>query len=270
MRSSVIGSRTLRDGVVAASYAGVGARTIVMAYLAICSIGFGDARADNAIEQATEAPVASEITCGGRPGRPYEADGAGGRNAHLAPIVDTIAAAPPTWKTIILGTHKNADALRGALKAAGCRVGNLASEVLERPAFTVSKSRIEVDLTVLSVADLGFGAAGASRAEVYKRATRLGLGLCPAEVAPQLRLQYADQPLGEFLRIAMAPMVTTGGDFVVLGVANGGAGLLLIADDAHPNLTVPPSVRFVFVRHPTGRPPAAAAAQRIQRVEVKD
>jgi hypothetical protein len=72
--------------------------------------------------------------------------------------------------------------------------------------------------------------------------------LCPAEVAPQLRLQYPDQPPGEFLRIAMAPIATNRGD-VGFVVGNGGLGLLLIGADGRPHRVVSPMVRFVFV-HP--------------------
>jgi hypothetical protein len=57
-----------------------------------------------------------------------------------------------------------------------------------------------------------------------------------------------NQPLGESLHIAMAPVVTDEGDVVDLSVAIGGAGLLLIGGDARPDLIVPPTIRFVFVR----------------------
>jgi hypothetical protein len=52
--------------------------------------------------------------------------------------------------------------------------------------------------------------------DLYRRALQLGLELCPAEGAPQLRLEYLNQPVGEFLHVAMRPIATYGGDLVDL------------------------------------------------------
>lgn len=46
-----------------------------------------------------------------------------------------------------------------------------------------------------SVEGLGF-ARGAAMGEILARAGRLGLGLCPLELGPWLRLEYLDQPEG--------------------------------------------------------------------------
>ena len=105
-----------------------------------------------------------------------------------------------------------------------------------------------------SVSALGFGEAGASLKEIYARASRLGLALGPAEVGPALRLGYLDQPLGEFLRIAMNPVARYGGEPVDFTIGNGGAGLLLIGGDFRSGLVVSGATRFVFVRHAPGGP----------------
>jgi hypothetical protein len=172
-------------------------------------------------------------------------DEARGAGSLPAPIDDNACAALPIWKTITLGIHDSADSLRQAVRR---HAGRLAGEALDGPDFGISKVKTDVDLVVLSAAELGFEAESEPLAEIYAQAARIGLELCPAEVAPQLRLQYLDQPLGEFLHVAMKPLATEGGDFVNLSLANGGAGLLLIGGDGSPGLMVPSTLRFVFVR----------------------
>jgi hypothetical protein len=152
------------------------------------------------------------------------------------------------WKRVTLGTYKGVNAVRDALDAARMRVGESADEILGRPAFPYGKTKSELDLVVLTAADLGFPAGSTPVGEIYRRAMQLGLELCPAEVGPQLRLQYANQPLGEFLHIAMQPIASWRGDLVDLTVANGGAGLLLLGGDGSPDLKLHSSVKFVFVR----------------------
>jgi hypothetical protein len=116
------------------------------------------------------------------------------------------------WRTVTLGTYKTIDALRDALDAKRILVGDTADEILGRPAFNLSRMRRDAPLVVLSVSEFGFEEEGASLGEIYTRARQLGFELCPAEVAPQLRLQYLNQPLGEFLHIAMAPIARYGGE----------------------------------------------------------
>lgn len=154
------------------------------------------------------------------------------------------------WKQITLGTYKGVNALREALDAAHVRIGDSADEILGRPAFLFSKTRIDVDLVVITVAELGFDDA-ASLADIYLRAAALGLELCPAEAAPALRLQYRDQPLGEFLHVAMRPIATYGGELIALSVGNGGTGLLILGGTGDPGELRSRMAKFVFVRPAT-------------------
>src|SRR6185369_13564534 len=141
------------------------------------------------------------------------------------------AADVQVWKTIFVGTFADTFALRNALDAAGCSIGDLAGQILARPAFSLSATKTSVELFAVSAAELGFETDTASLADIYARARQLGFGLAAAEVAPQLRLQYFDQPIGEFLIIGMEPIRRWSGEPVVLTVANGGAGLILIGQD---------------------------------------
>jgi hypothetical protein len=168
--------------------------------------------------------------------------------AAMPPIPVRSAVAVPVWKTITVGTFANSFALRNALDAAGCGVGDSAGEILARPAFTLSATKTDVELVAVSVAELGFQTDTASLADIYARARQLGFGLAAAEVAPQLRLQYFDQPIGEFLIVAMEPIKTWAGEPVIFNVVNGGAGLILIGQDGGADAEISVASRFLFVR----------------------
>jgi uncharacterized protein YjiS (DUF1127 family) len=158
------------------------------------------------------------------------------------------AADVPVWKRITIGTFSDSLSLSNALNAVGCGIGHSAGKVLARPAFTVSAAKADVELFAVSAAELGFETDTASLADVYARAQQLGFGLAAAEIAPQLRLQYFDQPVGEFLIIGMSPIKTWDGEPVILTVANGGAGLILIGQDGSADAQISVVSRFLFVR----------------------
>lgn len=104
------------------------------------------------------------------------------------------------WKTIRLGTGLNTEEdFEAALKGGGFII--CVDRVLG--GRMVSPSEIEVDLVLCTIADLGFTTTTTLRKDVISRGEDLGLEKCVAEVGPQLRLQYADQPPGERLIIAM-------------------------------------------------------------------
>jgi len=168
--------------------------------------------------------------------------------ARSAPISRETAADFPVWKRITIGTGNGVDVVRDRLDAARIFVGDTADEILGRPAFVFGRTRMQLDLVVVTPAELGF-LERVTLADIYHRAMQRGLELCPAETAPLLRLAYADQPVGEFLHVAMHPVATWSGNLVDLTVANGGAGLVLLGGDASPGLELSPATKFVFV-HP--------------------
>jgi hypothetical protein len=153
----------------------------------------------------------------------------------------------PTWKTITLGTFADSFALRNALDKKGCSIGGLAAELLARPAFVVGSTRT-VELVAVSAAELGFKTESVTLAAIYARAQQFGFELAAAEIGPQLRLQYLDQPMGEFLIVGMEPIKTWSGELVILNVANGGAGLILIGQDGRSDAEIAAASPIVFVR----------------------
>jgi hypothetical protein len=165
------------------------------------------------------------------------------------------------WRTITLGSYKGVDAYRDALDIAKIKIGDSADEILGRPAFPYARTKTDVELAVLSAADLGVESDQASLAEVYQRARQAGLELCPAGVGPQLRLEYRNQPLGEALDIAMEPVATYRGDPTILTLVNWGTGLMLIGRDGRPESMVFRKSRFVFAVPTKGRLEAVRGPQ---------
>jgi hypothetical protein len=172
----------------------------------------------------------------------------------------TSASDVAVWKIVEIGTFSNSLAFLGAMRGMGCSVGDAAAAVLAQPGLTVSATKATVELIMLSAAELGFQGETASLRQIYAFAHRLGFELAPVEIAPQLRLQYLDQPIGEFLTIGMTPVHTPIGDPVILTIANGGAGLILISQDGRDDAEIPVTSRFVFVR-----PRDAAPTKAIQK-----
>ncbi len=108
----------------------------------------------------------------------------------------------PVFRTIQIGTHSCVKSLRQDIEKSGQRIS--CNEILDR--IKLASTPVTLNLVRLSVNDLGFE-KGATTRNIYARARKLDLGLCPAEAGPQLRLQYKDQPEDETLFIAMKPII---------------------------------------------------------------
>ncbi len=168
---------------------------------------------------------------------------------HLLSTPAKSAAEIPIWKTITLGEYRGVDSVRSALDNSSCiGIGDSVDEAIGRPSFAFTKTKLELDLALVSVADLGFSEDGASLRDIYTRALAIGLALCPPDLGPALRLSYLDQPLGEFLHIAMRPVPLYSGELVDFTLGNDGAKLLLVGGDGRSQVVLPGAVRFVFVR----------------------
>jgi hypothetical protein len=151
------------------------------------------------------------------------------------------------FKTIKLGTGlKTADDFRKSIKDNRMKIDDWANDILGKPAFTVAVKETELDLVVVSVAELGFK-NGATLEQIYARAKELGLDLCPNEVGPQLRLQYKDQPNREWLAVAIEPITGSDGDLGRFSVRRDGGGLWLHGCYGGPGGVWRGSSCFVFV-----------------------
>ena len=151
----------------------------------------------------------------------------------------------PVWKTVKLGLHKSPDDYRAAIKKAKQKIGDWGNDILGR--ITCSQEETEVDLVVLSVGDLGFK-DGARYADICAKAVELGLELCPAEVGPALRLQYPDQPRGEWVLVAMEAITVRYGIRFIFNVGHDSGELWLCGNYGDPDGFWDADDRFAFVR----------------------
>lgn len=152
----------------------------------------------------------------------------------------------PIWKTVRLGTCKSSSGYAKALRSAGMRIGGWGGDILSKISY--SKEEIDLNLVVLSVAELGFK-EGATYVEICAKAIQLGLELCPAEVGPALLLQYGDPPQrGERLYIAMEA-ISNRLNYRCIFTVEHNAGAWLDGDNGgHLVHFWSAAARFVFVR----------------------
>lgn len=159
----------------------------------------------------------------------------------------TISPAPgtfPVWKRILLGTHKSVDALRRDLKSNGFRISDWGNNILRK--ISLATSETEINLCVATVKELT-GKDWATNREILGAIRAKGYELCPAEVGPQLRLQYPDQPSGEWLRIGMEPITGSDGGLFIFNVDPYGDERWLSSFYGYPGHEWSGDRRFVFV-----------------------
>ena len=159
---------------------------------------------------------------------------------------EVVATDPITsiWKTITIGNIAR-DQVGPTLKERGMNVSDWLADMMKQDAFTVAQEEEQIDLVNVSVAELGFDQA--TRYDtICARAKERGLELCPSEVGLQLRLQYLDQPLGEWIRVAMEPIRDSDGELLIFLVGRIDDGLWLNGNYGKPGNLWGPNYRFVF------------------------
>jgi hypothetical protein len=106
-------------------------------------------------------------------------------------------------RTVKVGTFKTLESMLVPLKAGfGCEiVGADTPAILKK--ISLSKLEKNLDIVVVQVKHLGFP-DGAKYKDIVEAAKKQGFEQCPAEVGPQLCLQFVDQPTT--IHIAMEPI----------------------------------------------------------------
>lgn len=150
-------------------------------------------------------------------------------------------------KTIQLGTGlKTQEDFLQALKEKSIQTSDWAKDIMSKAEFKISQKETKEILIILSVADLGFK-DGAKIKDIFAKAKELGLELCPPETGPQLRLQYFDQPNGEYCLIGMEPIADSDGDPGLFSVYRGDGEPWLSASHGRPGGFCNGYFRFAFV-----------------------
>jgi len=171
------------------------------------------------------------------------------RIQRLTPNLEHIYTSFPEGRikreTIEIG-GKSEKELEQDLEKAKINVFPSARDMMRNKDFTVSQNKEKTDLIPLKVRDLFPDNKVHATKEIYQRAQELGLELCPAEVGPNYRLQYQDQPLNEWLYIAMKQITARGGGQHVFELGHGVDGLRLLGRWAHPSSEWYPFYSFVF------------------------
>ena len=150
----------------------------------------------------------------------------------------------PTWRMINIGTHLTVHELTTALHAIRCRFSPFVQHAFEH--LILLEKRIELALVKVTVSQLGFP-KGAPVQQIKERARFLGLGMCPAEVGPQLLLQNLSDSHAGILRIGMVPIFAPASyyEFIVSHGVDQDPCLTAISDIS---ISCNPELTFVFVQ----------------------
>jgi hypothetical protein len=150
------------------------------------------------------------------------------------------------FKTIELGTYTNVAQYRKALKEGSHHIGPDADGILDQLRFGHVPQNTKINLVNLSVSEFGF-VKGAHLGKILERGLEMGLELCTPEIGPGLRLAYGDQPLGNWLVIAMNGIPDPFGARIIFGCARHDHGLWLYGFNGRPNRFWGPDFNFIFV-----------------------
>jgi len=151
-----------------------------------------------------------------------------------------------TFRTVVLGTLPTPDTYRAALKAAGHKIGDYADQALSK--ITVAPVPVTLDLVDLTTKEIT-GKDQATLVEIYEAALARGdVDLCLVEVGPALRLQYGDQPMSEWLIVAMEPITDSGGSLRLFRVGRSSRGSWLLSLYDGPGSVWHGGSRWLFVR----------------------
>lgn len=165
--------------------------------------------------------------------------------AHVEHVYTSFPEGKITRQSLEIG-GQTASELEEVLERAGFKISDYARSMLKSKEFTTENQKEQNDLVRLTVDALFNDGRVHTTDEVFSKAKDFGLELCPAEVGPHLRLNYRDQPLDEWIYVAMKQITASGGDPDVFNVVRNGDGSWLGRSWAGPGEEWHPEDEFVF------------------------
>ncbi len=159
----------------------------------------------------------------------------------------------PVWLKASTGGMSKQDILRqldnvSAGRGLTLQVSDWARDIISKPEFVATATATEAEFVIATPKDLGFTDNPTTEA-LFDEANlaKHGVELCKSYDCPSLRKAYTDQPNGEWLPIAMKPILDSDGDWGVLDLKRSGSELWLDAGcSARPKDRWSVDDRFVF------------------------
>jgi hypothetical protein len=138
------------------------------------------------------------------------------------------------WKTITIDKKPSTE---------GVNILSYASDMLKKVKWNKKQT---LDLVRVTVKDLFNDDKYHTTDEIFAKSKEQGLDLCPPQVGLQLRVEYKDQPMNEWLYMGMKPITDSDGNPAVFGLDRDTDGAWLYSRWAGPALQWGPERGFVF------------------------
>ncbi len=130
---------------------------------------------------------------------------------------------------------KDLNQLQKELSESKINVSSYAEHMMRTGLSLTAGKAQDLDIVRLKVGDLGLPDDYPATDKIFKRAEELGLELCPPDLGPNYRLQYKDQPMGEWFSIGMKPIADQDGNPYVFFLERNTGGLWLHGHFANPD-----------------------------------
>ena len=157
----------------------------------------------------------------------------------------------PPFLTVRVGTLKTEADFRRALAETDpvCNISQWAGDIMSKPDFAANIPQVEEDIEFVyaSNKELGYP-KGCTRLQTYEAGLKLGWKLCLPSDGPEIRRHYLNQPMNEWLLVAMEPIKDSDGDLGLFRVGRGGGGAWLSGGCGRPGDVWVAGYRWLFRR----------------------